>query len=156
MKLNVNTLVLFLSQFLLFLSPVLPRLLVNFCQSNQKGNIFCTRSEGVTAAGAASQCYQDDLMLLKVWANAIKDTRSTQIIKNGFLHPTKCLERVLKYSYLVSIILNDQCRVPRFWTPWMFNSSTPSRGVALLLDDTGTSVYNIVVLITYMYCTLHL
>ena len=28
--------------------------------------------------------------------------------KKGFLHPTKCLERVLKYSYLVSIILNYQ------------------------------------------------
>ena len=28
--------------------------------------------------------------------------------KNGFLHPIKCLERILKYSYLVSIILNFQ------------------------------------------------
>ena len=28
--------------------------------------------------------------------------------KKRFLHPTKCLERILKYSYLVSIILNYQ------------------------------------------------
>ena len=28
--------------------------------------------------------------------------------KNGFLLTTKCVERVLKYSYLVSIIINYQ------------------------------------------------
>ena len=43
---------------------------------------------------------------IKAWASAIKNARSTQILKKGFLHPTKCLERVSKYSYLVSIILN--------------------------------------------------
>ena len=46
--------------------------------------------------------------------------------------------------------------VPRFRTPWMFSSSTLSRGVALRLDDPGTSVYTIVILVTYMYYTRHL
>ena len=40
-------------------------------------------------------------MLLKCQIN-------TNTLKKGFLHFTKCLERVLKYSYLVSIILNYQ------------------------------------------------
>ena len=30
--------------------------------------------------------------------------------------------------------------VPRFRTPWMFSYTTPSRGVALWLDDPGNSV----------------
>ena len=38
-------------------------------------------------------------MLLKCQIN-------TNTKNKGFLHPTKCLESVLKYSYLVSIILN--------------------------------------------------
>ena len=38
-------------------------------------------------------------MLLKCQIN-------TNTNKKGFLHPTKCLERVLKYYFLVSIILN--------------------------------------------------
>ena len=31
---------------------------------------------------------------------------NTNMNKNGFLFPTKCLEGVLKYSYLVTIILH--------------------------------------------------
>ena len=46
---------------------------------------------------------------IKVWTNAIQFQFNTNTIKIGFLHPTKCLEeRILKYSYLVSIILNNQ------------------------------------------------
>ena len=44
-----------------------------------------------------SQC---ELMLLNFQIN-------TNAKKKGFLHPTKCLERVLKYSYLVSIIFKN-------------------------------------------------
>jgi hypothetical protein len=44
----------------------------------------------------------------KVWANAIKMPDQHKYYKKGFLHPTIRLERVLKYSYLVSIILNYQ------------------------------------------------
>ena len=51
------------------------------------------------AAVAASLCYWERLMLLKCQIN-------TNTNKNGFLLPTKCLEWVLKYSFLVSIILN--------------------------------------------------
>ena len=47
--------------------------------------------------GASSQCYWDELMLLKCKIN-------TKTNKNGFLLSTKCLERTLKYSYLDSII----------------------------------------------------
>jgi hypothetical protein len=43
---------------------------------------------------------------IKVWASAIK--MPDQHKYKEFLLPTKCLERVLKYSYLVSIILNFQ------------------------------------------------
>ena len=60
-----------------------------------------TSIHGVKAAGAAPQCYYDELMLLKCQIN-------TNTKKKGFLLSTKCLERVLKYSYLVSIILNYQ------------------------------------------------
>ena len=41
---------------------------------------------------ASSQCYWEELMLLKCQIN--KNTN-----KNGFLLPTKCLEGVLKHSY---------------------------------------------------------
>ena len=34
--------------------------------------------------------------------------------KKGFFYPTKCLESVLKYSYLVSIILNNQFPITMF------------------------------------------
>ena len=43
----------------------------------------------------------EQLMVLKCKINT-----NTNI--KGFLHPKKCLERILKYSYLVSIILNHQ------------------------------------------------
>ena len=45
-------------------------------------------------------------MLLKRELMLLKCQISTNTNKNGFLHPTKCLEGVLKYSYEVSIILN--------------------------------------------------
>ena len=60
------------------------------------------------AAGAASRCYQDELMLLKYELMLLKSQINTNTNKNAFLLPTKCLEWVLKYSYLVSIILNYQ------------------------------------------------
>ena len=43
--------------------------------------------------------FKCELMLLKCQIN-------TNTKKQGFLHPTKCLEWVLKYSYLVTIIFN--------------------------------------------------
>ena len=60
------------------------------------------------AAGAASQCYQNDLMLLQCKIMLFKCQINTNTNKNGFLHPKKCLERVLKCSYLVSIVINYQ------------------------------------------------
>ena len=50
-------------------------------------------------AGAASQCYCDELMLIKCDLMLLKCQINTNTKKKGFLHPTKCLERVLKYSY---------------------------------------------------------
>ena len=45
-------------------------------------------------------------MLLKRELMLLKCQIITNMDKNGFLLPTKCLEGVLKYSYLVSIISN--------------------------------------------------
>ena len=55
------------------------------------------------AAGATSQCYWDKLMLLKFELMLSKCQINTNTNNYGFLLPTKCLEGVLKYSYLVSI-----------------------------------------------------
>ena len=41
-----------------------------------------------------------------------------------------------------------KCRSSRFQTPWRFDSSTPSR-------ITPAIVYIVVILLTYMYCTLY-
>ena len=49
-----------------------------------------------------------ELMLLKCELMLLKCQINTNSKKKGFLHSTKCLERVLKYSYLVSNILNYQ------------------------------------------------
>ena len=38
----------------------------------------------------------------------LKSQINTNTNKNGLFLPKKCLERILKYSYLVSIILNYQ------------------------------------------------
>ena len=59
-----------------------------------------------SAAGAASLCYWEELMLLKCELMLLKCQISTNTNRTVFLLPTKCLEGVLKYSYLVSIILN--------------------------------------------------
>ena len=59
-----------------------------------------------TTAGASSQCYRDELILLKCELMLLKCQINTNTNRNGFLLPTKCLKGVLKYSYLVSIILN--------------------------------------------------
>ena len=55
------------------------------------------------SAGASSQYYWDELMLLKCEIMLLERPNTTTN-KNGFLLPTKCVEWVLKYSYLVSII----------------------------------------------------
>ena len=47
-------------------------------------------------------------MLLKCELVLSKCQIITNTKNKGFLHPTKCLERVLKYSYSVSIISYDQ------------------------------------------------
>ena len=51
------------------------------------------------AVGASSQCYWEELMLLKCELMLLKFKINKNTNKNGFLLPTKCLERVLKYSY---------------------------------------------------------
>ena len=56
------------------------------------------------AVGASSQCYWDELMLLKCELMLLKFQINTNTNKNGFFLPTKFLESVLKYSHLVSII----------------------------------------------------
>ena len=56
------------------------------------------------SAGASSQCYWDELMLLKWELILLKCQINTNRNKNGFLLPSKCLEGALKYSYLDSII----------------------------------------------------
>ena len=48
------------------------------------------------AVSASSQCYRDELMLLKWELMLLKWQINTNTNKNGFLLPTKCLERVLK------------------------------------------------------------
>ena len=47
-------------------------------------------------------------MLLKCELMLLTSQINTNTDKKGFLLPIKCLEWVLKYSYLVSIILNYQ------------------------------------------------
>ena len=47
-------------------------------------------------------------MLLKCELMVLKSQINPNTNKNGFLLPTKCIDWVLKYSYLVSIILNYQ------------------------------------------------
>ena len=61
-----------------------------------------------STAGAASQCYLDELILLKCELMLSKCQINTNTKKTGFLQPIKCLERVLKYSCLISTILNYQ------------------------------------------------
>ena len=55
----------------------------------------------VTTAGTASICYWEKLMLLKRELMLLKCQISTNTNKNGFLLPTKCLECVLKYSFII-------------------------------------------------------
>ena len=45
----------------------------------------------------------------------LKSHINTNTNKNGFFHPTKSLEGVLKYSYFVSTILNFQNNVFGFF-----------------------------------------
>jgi len=45
-------------------------------------------------------------MLLKCELMLFKCRINTDTNRNGFLLPARCLEGVLKYSYLVSIVLN--------------------------------------------------
>ena len=67
----------------------------------------CSRdilNKGRITVGVSSQCYRDEIMLLKCKLMLLECQINTNTDKNGFLLSTKCLERVLKYSYLVSII----------------------------------------------------
>ena len=52
-----------------------------------------------SSVGAASQCYWEELMLLKFELMLLKCQINTNTTKNGFMLPTKCLEGVLKNSY---------------------------------------------------------
>ena len=66
---------------------------------HEKGSLsylcaLCTR-----AAGAAYQSYWDELMLLKCVLMLLKSQINSNTNK---MLPTKCLEMLLKYSYLVS------------------------------------------------------
>ena len=67
----------------------------------------CGWSHYTPTAGAASQYYWDSLMLLKCELMLLKCQINTITNKNkNILLTTKCLERVLKYWYSVSIIFN--------------------------------------------------
>ena len=63
---------------------------------------------------SSSQCYWEELMLLKYELMLLKCQINTNTNKNGCLLPTKCLERVSKYSCLVSTILHFLINVCRF------------------------------------------
>ena len=65
--------------------------------ANYRPVIHVSQATKHHTVGASSQCYWDELVLLKCQIN-------TNTNKSGFLLSTKCLERVLKYSCLVSII----------------------------------------------------
>ena len=85
----------------------------------------CLLVSSPIASSAASQCYYDGLMLLKWKLMILKCQINTNTNKKGFLHPTKCLERFLKYSYLVSIISNyqfpKQClQIFHYKTKWCY------------------------------------
>ena len=67
--------------------------------TGEKGKIDCRPF--FKAAGASSQCYWDKLMLLKCELMLLKCQINTNTYKNYFLLPTKCLEEVLKYSYII-------------------------------------------------------
>jgi len=54
-------------------------------------------------------------MLLRCELVLLKCQINTNTNKDGFLFSTKCLERVLKYSYLVSIILKKFIYVSQFY-----------------------------------------
>ena len=56
--------------------------------------------------GASSQCYWDELMLLKCELMLFKCQINTDTYKNGCLLSTKCLERALKYSHTYFQLLN--------------------------------------------------
>ena len=58
--------------------------------------------------GGSSKGSRCSFSVLLGWANAFKMPDQHKYQKKGFLNPTKCLERVLKYSYLVLIIQNYQ------------------------------------------------
>ena len=70
---------------------------------------------GRMAVGASSLCYWDVFMLLKCELILLKYHINTNIYKNGFLPSTVCLERILKYSYIVSIIIY----VCQFYNPFV-------------------------------------
>ena len=59
-----------------------------------------------TTAGASSQCYWDEIMLLKCELMLLQCYFNENTNQNGGLFPTKCVERVLNISCLVSIILD--------------------------------------------------
>ena len=71
---------------------------------NTNSQMLCKRT---FAAGASSQCYWDELILSKCELMLLKCQINTNTNKNGILLSAKWLERVLKYSYLDSIILKN-------------------------------------------------
>ena len=73
---------------------------------NQYGSFGVTKLlSTLSSVGASSQCYWDELMLSKCELMLLKCQiiTDTDTNKNGFIFllPIKCLEGVLKYSYLV-------------------------------------------------------
>ena len=54
----------------------------------------------VVAVGASSQCYRNNLMLLKCELMLLKCQINPNTNKNGFVLPTKCLEiLILSFNY---------------------------------------------------------
>ena len=65
-------------------------------------------------AGASSQWYWDEVSLLKCEIISLKSQINTNMNKNGFRLPSKCLEGVLKYSYLVQLFFFKLCMFADF------------------------------------------
>ena len=65
-------------------------------------------SQIIFAAVAASQCYLDELMPLKCELMLLKCQINTITKKKWTFAPYKMFRKGIKYSYLVSIILNYQ------------------------------------------------
>ena len=75
-----------------------------YCFIVSEHSIFFNNIISDNTVSGSSQCYWDELRLLKCEPMLLKCQISTNTIKKEFLLSTECLERFMKFSYLVSII----------------------------------------------------